>query len=266
MYRYLLVALCLLLVGCIGTLSTQGQNFNPSKVHLVDKLNGSYLFRGNEPLTGKGKDRRFAHAELISEINQRLKQEGYKQLEASDFEIVDISLLNRVADDHDLKIEKAFFKKNPDMGRFINWPLFYVDELIPAKQSERNEIVGLLPGNKLVRFLEKGVMKLLINQNRKTYKHVVKLKQLLEEASENRNDGKVTIFYIHCNAGCDRTGEFITAYRMTNNKLSCSEAAKKNTAECGRPQNYYSVNGTYWYCKYLKSLDSDYVCDCPETL
>ncbi|MCS5587650.1 MAG: hypothetical protein NZ697_04085 [Porticoccaceae bacterium] len=126
MYKYLLAFLCLLLAGCIGPLSTQGQNFNPMKVHLVDKLNGSYLFRGNEPLTGEGKDRKFAYAELISEINQRLKQEGYKQLEAGDFELVDISLLNRVADDHDLKIEKAFFEKNPDMGRFINCSLFSV--------------------------------------------------------------------------------------------------------------------------------------------
>ncbi|MCS5587651.1 MAG: hypothetical protein NZ697_04090 [Porticoccaceae bacterium] len=106
-------------------------------------------------------------------------------------------------------------------------------------------------------------MNLLIDQNRKTYRHVVKLKQLLQASG---NGKKVSIFYIHCNAGCDRTGEFIAAYRMTNNKLSCSEATDKNSAECGRPQNYYSVNGTYWYCKYLKSLDSDYVCDCPERL
>ena len=265
MRGYFLAALCLLLAGCIGTLSTQGQSFNPNKVHLVDEFDGSYLFRGNEPLVGDGKDRQFAYAELTSEVNQILKQRGHKPLEADKFEIIDISLLNRSSDDYDLKIEKAFFEENPDKGKFIHWPLLMVDELIPAKQSSREKIVRMLPDKTFLRVLEKGTMSFLIHQNRKTYQHVLKLKQLLEDYG-NRSDGKLTIFYVHCNAGCDRTGEFIAAYRMTNNKLLCSEATNKNTAECGRPQNYYSVNGTYWYCEYLKSWNSNYRCDCPETL
>jgi hypothetical protein len=39
-------------------------------------------------------------------------------------------------------------------------------------------------------------------------------------------------------------GEFVAAYRMTINKTSCSDASDKNLAECGRAQNYYSVNGS----------------------
>lgn len=268
MYHYIFLAASLLMAGCVGLFSKQGLDFDSNRVHLVDEMNGAYFFRGNEPLIGNGTDRRFAYAELISKLNQKLEQEGHEKLTPDNFELIDISLLNTVADEFDLKIERKFFEENPNKGKFVHWPMFGITELVPANETVRS--VGkisldlLYPTFLLMRTLAKTDVNKVSQHNKTIHKEVKKLHKMLQLNTQNTSSTKKKVFYIHCNAGCDRTGEFIAAYRMTINKLPCSEASDKNTSECGRPQNYYSVNGTYWYCRYLRSIGSEVVCDCPE--
>lgn len=268
MYRYLLFTVCFSLAGCMGLLSKPGLDFDSDRVHLIDEINGSYFFRGNEPLIGNEKNRRFAYAELIAKMNERLEQEGHEKLTADSFELIDISLLNSAADEFDLRIERKFFEENPNKGQFIHWPLYGITEIVPA--NERLRTVGkvsldlLYPTFLLLRTLTKIDVNKVSKHNKTIHKEVKKLHKMLHSSTENAVNTKKKVFYVHCNAGCDRTGEFIAAYRMTMNLTSCSDATDKNINECGRPQNYYSINGNYWYCWYLRSIGSEVLCDCPE--
>ena len=108
MYKYIVLATCLFVASCVGVFSKQGLDFDAKRVHLIDEINGSYFFRGNEPLIGNGKNRQFAYTELISKINQRLEHAGHEKLAPDSFQLVDISLLNSAADEFDLKIERNF--------------------------------------------------------------------------------------------------------------------------------------------------------------
>jgi hypothetical protein len=110
MYRYLVFAVFFSLAGCVGLFSKPGLDFDSNRVHLIDEVNGAYFFRGNEPLIGDEKNRRFAYAELISVMNNRLEQEGHEKLTRDNFELIDISLLNSAADEFDLKIEKEILR------------------------------------------------------------------------------------------------------------------------------------------------------------
>ncbi|MGB2105957.1 MAG: hypothetical protein ACPHVV_01795 [Porticoccaceae bacterium] len=268
MCRSIIFPVYLFLAGCVGLFSKPGLDFDSNRVHLVDSMNGVYFFRGNEPLIGNEKNRRFAYAELLSMMNHTLEQEGHEKLTEGSFELIDISLLNTLADEFDLKIERKFFEDNPDKGNFIHWPLYGITEIVPANETVRT--VGkisldlLYPTFLLLRTLTKIDVNRVSQHNKTIYKEVKKLHKMLQSSTEDGASTKKKVFYIHCNAGCDRTGEFVAAYRMTINKSSCSDASDKNLAECGRAQNYYSVNGTYWYCRYLRSIGLDVVCDCPE--
>jgi hypothetical protein len=140
MYRSMIIAVCLFLAGCVALFSKPGLDFDSNRVHLIDEIDGAYFFRGNELLVGNEKNRRFAYAELISVMNNRLEQEGHEKLTPDNFELIDISLLNSAADEFDLKIEKKFFEDNTDKGHFIHWPLYGITEIVPA--NERLRTVG----------------------------------------------------------------------------------------------------------------------------
>ncbi|GMI32538.1 hypothetical protein TrRE_jg6227 [Triparma retinervis] len=59
------------------------------------------------------------------------------------------------------------------------------------------------------------------------------------------------IVLVHCNAGCDRTGEMIGSFRLANDpSLSPSEMYALDVDECGRPPNAYSTHALEWFCIY----------------
>merc|ERR1712232_578355 len=76
----------------------------------------------------------------------------------------------------------------------------------------------------------------------------------------------VTVIYVHCSAGCDRTGEFVAAYRMlkgdfkrgrptTSTPRNISDIYAADVAECGRPPNYFSSTALKWFC-FCNSYDN----------
>lgn len=168
-------------------ISKPGLDFDSNRVHLIDEVNGAYFFRGNEPLIGDEKNRRFAYAELISVMNNRLEQEGHEKLTAGNFELIDISLLNSAADEFDLKIERKFFEDNSDKGQFIHWPLYGVTEIVPA--NERLRTVGkvsldlLYPTFLLLRTLTKIDVNKVSHHNKTIYKEVKKLHKMLQSST-----------------------------------------------------------------------------------
>ena len=59
------------------------------------------------------------------------------------------------------------------------------------------------------------------------------------------------IVYAHCEAGCDRTGEFIASYLMQYKGMTIQEAWDRDTSDCGRDPVHFSEFAIDWYCEYL---------------
>ena len=60
------------------------------------------------------------------------------------------------------------------------------------------------------------------------------------------------IVYGHCEAGCDRTGEFIGSYLMQYKNKTITESWQSDTSSCGREPYKVSQYAMEWYCEYLK--------------
>ena len=57
-----------------------------------------------------------------------------------------------------------------------------------------------------------------------------------------------TVMYVHCSAGCDRTGEFIGAYAMRYLGYNVTTAMGEACRQCGRCPNYFSSSALGWWC------------------
>ncbi|GMI35397.1 hypothetical protein TeGR_g11524, partial [Tetraparma gracilis] len=80
--------------------------------------------------------------------------------------------------------------------------------------------------------------------------------------------GRAVVVLIHCNAGCDRTGEMVAAYRLRGGEGGGEDVAPKDVygmdvSECGRPPNYYSTHAIEWFCieRFYSSEEVDYELD-----
>ena len=70
-----------------------------------------------------------------------------------------------------------------------------------------------------------------------------------------------TVMYVHCSAGCDRTGEFIGAYAMRYLGYNVTTAMGEACRQCGRCPNYFSSSALGWWCLTEKQNRTD-VGDC----
>jgi|EP00966_Prymnesium_polylepis_P283578 hypothetical protein len=76
------------------------------------------------------------------------------------------------------------------------------------------------------------------------------------------NASSPTVLYAHCNAGCDRTGEFIAAYGMTHLGYNVTTAYGEACRQCGRCPNYYSTSAIGWWCLTLQREGHTDLGDC----
>jgi len=73
------------------------------------------------------------------------------------------------------------------------------------------------------------------------------------------------VLYVHCTAGCDRTGEVIGSYRMKyQTEYDVVEMYGLDVAECGRPPNYWSTTALEWFCLYMQENGRPNLADCME--
>ena len=77
-----------------------------------------------------------------------------------------------------------------------------------------------------------------------------------------QNASGPTVFYAHCNAGCDRTGEFIAAYGMSILGYNVTTAYAEACRQCGRCPNYYSTSAIGWWCLTLQNDGRPNLGDC----
>jgi hypothetical protein len=150
---------------------------------------------------------------------------------------IDCSLLNDVKPEerHNIEEEKAFFAQNPDKGAFLNW--ITVGSLInPAKISGDllKSLAAKLPDWELDHLVER----------------LHSLHGWLETESGPAN--RSVVYYIHCEAGEDRTGEVSGAYYMGYLHWSMQQALDYDNHIETRHISFMSRNAMNWYCYYLK--------------
>lgn len=204
-----------------------------SRIHLVDHdpATGNLLFRGNMPTNGSHD---FALETLLQYLRQRANESSVPFPHAGEFTLYDISL-NNDFDGKDFKAERDFWNdpSTASLGKFINWPLGLAGILSPSHFSA-SKVQSMANGS------------------------VWKIDQIPDRVQQIRNwlttplpSKKPLVQYVHCTAGCDRTGEVVGAYRMRYNSNNVVDMYTKDVAECGRPPNYWSTTALEWFCEYI---------------
>ena len=212
----------------LSQMSERNSQFKSDTVHFVDyhTKTGNYIFRGNMPLINNS----FAYDQLMNTIRNIVKNKLHRTLPSDTF-LIDISLINPVIEEQDLKRESLFFKQNPDKGILINHPIYgaltspnsYPEEL--RKELEQIPSLG----------------------------HLSRLVENINELIDTKNS-KAQIIYVHCEAGHDRTGEVIAAYQMRYAQISYECAYSNANKIAGRLISGYSQSGLQWYAYYLKDI------------
>jgi hypothetical protein len=230
------VVLAVLLV----TLPTQvNANLDYTRVHLVahDTTTNNFLFRGNMPVANHTS---FQYDELINYFQQRTKEAGVTF--PKEFKLVDISLNNLF--DKDLKVEKAFWKNpnNANKGKFINWPL---------------GLAGIIPPSKFSPEKQKEMANSSVWKVDKIPERVTEIQTMITTKT-----AAPTLVYVHCTAGCDRTGEVIGSYRLKYQNVNVTQMYALDINECGRPPNYWSTTALKWFCIYEQENGRPSLTDC----
>ena len=233
-----------------------------NRVWLVYRIVGkdytNFLFRGDLPLTNG----QFNYNDLYSYMQiKALLDDITLPTDANDIYMIDISFMN-IIDQPQAEVD--FWKNNPNLGEFINYPLGVSGLTHPSDYSnvtQRNEIALTTAWD-----FDQIPQRLQI------------LHQILHSAGPiNESTGKPRhkVVYMHCQAGCDRTGQVVIGWRLLTapkNDLQNKQLLEKlfalNVKECGRPPNDFSVGGTEWFCIWMNlTLGADignclHIADC----
>ncbi len=232
----LLIASTILLLAVASTPASASLDF--TRVHLVDMAAGNFLFRGNMPVNSTG----FAYDQLVQYMSERALSEGGVKLPAQIY-LIDVSLSNPF--DPGFAQDQAFWANgaNSNLGEWINWPLGTAGLLPPSAYP---------PAVAQQMALNGSVWK--VDQ---TPSRVAILNKML-----NTPAAVPQVIYVHCNAGCDRTGEVIGAYRMQFEGKNTTTMYELDTYECGRSPNYFSTSALEWYCIYYTASTGNNIGDC----
>lgn len=205
-------------------------------VHWVDSdpTTGNMLFRGGAPEV-KGN---FDWNALVGAMSVAAKAVN-KTLPPS-FQVLDINVEN--LDDryfhHDglhVVAEKEFFDKNPRNGTFVFW--YTHGTFGKAAQSFLSDDIHWLATT----YTTWSTDNLWIR--------VPALRSYL-----TRKTSPPTVIYLHCDCGCDRTGELMGSYAMQYQGKTWDQVCEWNNQIAGRPQMCPNVHSMQWYCLYLNQV------------
>ena len=148
------------------------------------------------------------------------------------FEFVELS---------DIGKEKKFWAENPKLGKYVEWSLFG-SAFPPTAVSA-----------KLRKYLANGPIWFAD----KLPERVPALRSMLEQT-----EAVPIIVYAHCEAGCDRTGEFIGSYLMQHKNYTIQQAWDSDTSSCGREPYHLNQYAMEWFCEYLNLNGYDHLDTC----
>jgi hypothetical protein len=255
--RHILIIFLTLSLAACGTIRhvthPDREDIKASRLHLVDQFaqHNNFLFRGSDPVLH---DKVFAYDELVQLMRTAARAKGV--ILPDDFYLIDVSLL--YVERADKSVEKKYFHDNPYKGEYVNYPVF---GHIGGNRFERvihisDKVVGFLKKfvdypifgslDKLLKYVEKGEQKL----THLDIQAVTGIRGLLTQKRD-----RAVVVYVHCVAGCDRTGEIIGGYRMQYMRQSLQDVYAQNTRECQREENVFSKDALLAYCRYLGKSD-----------
>jgi hypothetical protein len=208
-------------------------------VHYVDSAGRNFLFRGGLPLTNN--ERTFNYPGLKRSVIEAGKAAGVSV--PNDFFIIDVNLLNieNTGDRNRISVEHQFFQSNPTLGFIQVWGIHGtgLQATDPQLAGSRNYL-----GHYLDSWLRDGLSG-----------RIEKVRQWLtgEQADSRVVTDLPIVIFVHCAAGCDRTGEFIGAYYLRYMNKSWQEMNALNQQMCphNRPFNYRNYRAAQWYCLWL---------------
>jgi len=235
----LFLPLSLLLLICVreGT----ADYLEERKVIYLDKSNfpsgpNNYLFRGNEPKMLENGADVFAYDLLTSYMANASALAGVQL--PKEYFLIDIKFVYDIYDPFetaDIKLETDFFASNPKVGRF-NVTVILGDLEDPS----------LLPIDKV-----DAMAKTLPEwQHDDLPAYIPYLHQML-----NTPQNVSTVIYIHCECGCDRTGEIGASYAIKYLNMTYSQALLWDEKIAGRlilPNHQWAID---WYCFYLSVVE-----------
>ncbi|KAL9656108.1 hypothetical protein ABK040_007726 [Willaertia magna] len=198
MKQYLLLLFALLFVTTLIIDGVACSDIDFYRIRLLDynpTLN-HWLFRGNEPLTKTNGKTTFAYDKIKEYLPKVAKSNDYKSnlTLPNDYYLIDISFLTDIIEHerNDLKVEEAFFRDYPQLGKFIHW-----------------QILGsILNATDVPEILRKEIA--LHEKSWDKIDHLAKRVELLHDyvwkGYPDNSINKPIVIYIHCEAGMDRTG------------------------------------------------------------
>ena len=214
----------------------------PSRVHLIDAYPRdnphNFLFRGNNPVT----DKAFNLTDLVAVLRQQASTECGATFPES-FRFIDLDLENPT--DPGYLVELDFWKTHQSLGSAEVWPT--LGSVIEFKHTPAAKRKQLIANGSWALAGHADHLPERLNQTR----------ALLLDTS-----GPPTVMYAHCNAGCDRTGEFVAAYALSHLGYNVTTAYGEACKQCGRCPNYYATQAIGWWCLTLQEQGRADLGDC----
>eukprot|EP00759_Apiculatamorpha_spiralis_P018587 PhF_6_TR24950/c2_g1_i2/m.34338 len=210
-----------------------------SHVRLVDYVAFSrqsgpqtFLFRSGY-LHGEGSNSSVIDYEtLVSTMDSIMAQKGLRI--PRPFKLIDISFYNNISDARDIAMEQAFFRTNPSLGYLVEWPI--IGNLVNPVNLSASVIKSTLP------FIDKDDFDRLSRR----------IPQLHSWMNTPPTDSSANVYLLHCQCGCDRTGEVAGSYAMQYLGWSANRTVTYDDSIPQRPIAPMNFNNLLWYCYHLQ--------------
>jgi protein-tyrosine phosphatase len=195
-------------------------SYKPERLRFVDQQGNNLLFRSSVPVAGdEGCERYFAQDQLLLDMANQARNANVTLVEKA--LMSRFSLLSRFWSHDNIKVEKVFYRQNPDVGTYT-----------------LRDFDFIASASVFVNALGQNVDKL-----------VLQVRQLLQETVEPTN------LFIHCQAGLDRTGVISAGYAIRFQGFDLQAALQQNVAlGLDRPPDYSSNLCIVAYAYYLSTL------------
>lgn len=223
-----------LLLVHIVIVASSGYGDNVWHVRLMDTWGENMLYRGGSPEVPErnyNDTASFNWTALVRAMNHAAPLPSTWRMIMVNLESLEYDEGSR--DGGHVVREFEFFAKNPHLGELVFWRIVGSD----------NPYTKVLKSSSawLAKHFDMWDSDLLSSRI-----------QLLRTWLRN-NDTTPTVIYIHCDCGCDRTGEVAGAYYLRYLNWTWSETVKYNNAiepdaPCMECPNYFALN---WYCQSL---------------
>lgn len=217
-------------IACLACVGVGAETLSFGKVHLVDHspATNNFIFRSNMPLLPAANGSlEFAYANLTAFMASRAQSEAGLTLPSRFF--LQIVSFDNPLEITDIQHEVDWVNANPSLGNITFWPLLGQLEP-PAWVSNATRYEYASNDTKLWSVDELPSRLHTLN------------------AWLSTPTALPTVFVVHCEAGCDRTGEFSAGYYTTFQGYNITGAWDRDVAACGREPEFWSKNAIQWYC------------------